>query len=65
MSGCGSCSECGDGDRAQEYKNSFGKSAVKCPLCDKEVTFEKLPENRKVKCMECDTEIEVIPMLLN
>jgi ribosomal protein S27E len=65
MSGCGSCSACGGGDRAQEYKNCFGQSAVRCPLCDREVTFDKLPASRRVKCDHCDTVIEVIPLLLN
>jgi uncharacterized paraquat-inducible protein A len=66
MSGCGSCSACGgESDRAQEYKNGFGQSAVECPICEIEVTFEKLPENRRITCPECDTIIEVIPLLLN
>lgn len=65
MSGCGSCSACEIGDKAQEYKNGHGESAVKCPICDMEITFKKLPKNRKVKCKECDITIEVIPLLLN
>ncbi|MCF8010380.1 MAG: DUF2089 domain-containing protein [Clostridiales bacterium] len=66
MSGCGSCSACGgDSERAQGYKNGFGQSAVECPLCGNELTFEKLPLNRKVTCTKCETEIEVIPLLLN
>ncbi|SFR09763.1 hypothetical protein [Desulfoscipio geothermicus] len=65
MSGCGSCSACGIGDKAREYKNDFGESAVRCPVCEREVTFDKLPENRKVKCAYCETVIEVIPLLLN
>ncbi|SFG81734.1 MJ0042 family finger-like domain-containing protein [Desulfotomaculum arcticum] len=66
MSGCGSCSACGGSDdRAQEYKNCLGQSAVKCPICETEITFEKLPPGRKVKCTKCDSIIEVIPLLLN
>jgi len=66
MSGCGDCSSCsGLGDKAKEYRNNSGKSAVKCTLCGKEVIFDKLPANRRVTCPECGTRIEVIPMLLN
>lgn len=65
MSGCGSCSACGGGDKAREYKNGFGQSAVECPVCENEVTFDKLPKGRKVTCPECATVIEVIPLLLN
>jgi len=66
MSGCGDCSSCSSlGDKAKEYKNNSGKSAVKCTLCGKEVTFDKLPDNCVVTCQECGTRIEVIPLLLN
>lgn len=65
MSGCGSCSACGSDDRAQEYKNFEGKSAVKCTLCEQEIVFDRLPRSRKVKCDDCGTIIEVIPLLLN
>lgn len=65
MSGCGSCSACGGGDRVQEYKNDSGQSAVKCPLCEQEITFDRLPVSRKIVCTECGTVMEVIPLLLN
>ncbi|AGL00323.1 hypothetical protein [Desulfoscipio gibsoniae] len=65
MSGCGSCSSCGAGDKTREYRNSDGKPAIKCTLCGKEITFDKLPGNRRVTCPECGTDIEVIPLLLN
>ncbi len=65
MSGCGCCSACGSDDRAQEYKNIEGKSAVKCTLCEQEIVFDRLPRSRKVKCDDCGTIIEVIPLLLN
>ncbi len=65
MSGCGDCSSCSIEDKAKEYRNNSGKPAVKCTLCSKEVTFDKLPENRRVICPECGTRIEVIPLLLN
>ncbi len=67
MSECGSCASCSIsiGDKAKEYRNSDGKRAVKCTLCGKEVTFDKLPGNRRVTCPECGTRIEVIPLLLN
>jgi predicted RNA-binding Zn-ribbon protein involved in translation (DUF1610 family) len=65
MSGCVSCSSCGASDKAREYKNNAGKSAVKCTLCGKEVTFDKLPKNCRVTCPECGTDIEVVRLLLN
>ncbi len=65
MSGCGSCSACGSGDKSQEYRNEAGLSAVKCPLCDVEITFEKMPANRRIQCPECGTVIEISPLLLN
>lgn len=66
MSDCGGCSACSIGDdKAQEYKNHAGRSAVKCTLCDREIVFDKLPRNRKVRCDECGTVVEVIPLLLN
>jgi len=65
MSGCGSCSSCGMGDKAREYKNHLGQSAVRCPICEQEITFKKLPPSRKVKCNNCDTIMEIIPLLLN
>ena len=66
MSGCGSCSSCGSGeDKAQEYKNLDGKSAVKCIFCENEIVFDRLPLSRKVKCNECGTVVVVVPLLLN
>lgn len=65
MSGCGSCSACGGEDKAREYKNYAGQSAVICTLCEKEIVFDRLPPSRRVKCDECGTIIEVIPLLLN
>ncbi len=65
MSGCGSCSACGSGEKSQEYRNDSGYPAVKCPLCEVEITFKKIPKNRKIKCTECGTVIEIIPILLN
>ena len=65
MSDCGACSACEISDKAKEYRNNVGKPAVKCTLCGKEVTFDKLPPSRRVACKECGTYIEVIPLMLN
>lgn len=68
MSGCGSCSSCDSGaceDKAQEYINGSGYSAIKCPFCGHEIVLFKMPDDRKMDCAECDTVIKIIPMLLN
>jgi len=65
MSGCGECSSCSGSDKAREYKNHAGQSAVKCTLCEHEIVFEKLPKSCKVKCDQCGTIVHVIPLLLN
>ncbi|MCL2336012.1 MAG: hypothetical protein FWC60_01185 [Firmicutes bacterium] len=65
MSGCGSCSSCNSSDKGKEYKNQLGQSAVKCTLCEQEIVFEKLPKSGKVRCEQCDTVIQVIPLLLH
>jgi len=65
MSGCGSCSSCGGSEKGKEYKNHAGQSAVKCTLCEHEIVFEKLPKSGRVKCEQCGTVVQVIPLLLN
>ena len=65
MSGCASCSSCSSGDKAKEYINGQGLFAVKCPDCDKEITFKQLPKNNKLTCPECGAVIQVIRLLLN
>ena len=66
MSHCGNCSSCAESEgKAKEYINNAGYSAVRCPFCGHEITLLKMPANHKTGCAECDTVIEIIPLLLH